>query len=341
MRRTSFAVLLAALAASTASTAAAQAARAPTVRSFSYFGADDPDRAMLGVTTSPGGRRDTLGLLVESVTSGSPADKAGIEEGNRLQSINGVNLKLARDDADDPEMYGVSQNRLIREMRKVKAGDEVTIEVWGGSRARTVRVKTVAARDLTEQGRTMAAMARRDDQRPAIGVMLSSTGSKRDTIGVFVEQVVVGGPAEKAGVIEGDRIASVNGVDVRVAREDAGDAAASSARLDRLTREVQKLKPGETADLVVVAGGRSRNVKVTVGRASEVNAGGFGGDATMHLFGAPGARSVIIGPEVRAEVQSNLDRELPRLLEQLRQMPRKRIITSGDQSLRKRTIISM
>ena len=88
---------------------------------------DDRDRAAIGVTTSSGGMRDTLGLLVQSVTAGSPADKAGIEEGNRLISVNGVSLRLSAADAGEGDMDGIANRRLIRELEKVKAGDEVEL----------------------------------------------------------------------------------------------------------------------------------------------------------------------------------------------------------------------
>ena len=71
---------------------------------------------------------------------------------------------------------------------------------------------------------------------------VASTGSARDTLGVFVQSVVHDGPAEKAGIVEGDRIAAINGVSLRVARE------------------VAKLKAGEAAELTVVTVGRSRAV---------------------------------------------------------------------------------
>ncbi len=69
-----------------------------SVRVYSYDNGryDDRDRAAIGISTSSGGMRDTLGLLVQSVTAGGPADKAGIEEGNRIVSIKGVSLKLSR-----------------------------------------------------------------------------------------------------------------------------------------------------------------------------------------------------------------------------------------------------
>ena len=282
------ALTLAALPASHAQTVI----RTPRAGAFTLTAADDKDRAMLGISTSTGGRRDTLGLLISSVTAGSPAEKAGLEEGNRLLSINGVNLKLSRDDAADEDMQGVNQNRLVREMRKVKPGDDVTLEVWAGGRSRSVKAKTVSAAELNP-ARTLP--TGRDEDRAALGVFLSSSGNKRDTIGVFVRRIVDGGPADKAGIIEGDRIANINGVDTRVAREDAGDWSIGSSRIDRLEREVRKLKPGQSADLVIVSGGSSRSVKVTVVKATELPGGemsgfsyGTGENGGVRVFGPNG-----------------------------------------------------
>lgn len=325
---------------------------APRARAMASIRSDDGDRAMLGVVTSSSGKRDTLGLLVESVTPGSPAEKAGIEEGNRIASINGVSLKLSRDDAGEPDMASTMTNRLVREMRKLKAGDEASLEVWNGSRYRTVKVKTVAANDLEPQRVT-----RQDaEDRPALGISLGSNGSKRDTLGVFVSAVTENGPADKAGIVEGERIASINGVDLRVPKEDVGDMSVASARISRLEREVRKLKPGQTADLSVVEGGRSRTVKVTVGRAKDLERSNgfsfsrsdgssfftmprmamppippmapmvpmppgsprsrirvFGGDGESMDFDDMRESLRDIGPRVRAE----LERELPRMREQL------------------------
>jgi serine protease Do len=273
--------------------AAQTTVRTPAITSLrsAMSAAEDPNRAMLGISTSSSGRRDTLGLLITSVTAGSPAEKAGLEEGNRLVSINGVNLRLSREDADDEYMQGVNQNRLTREMRKVKAGDEVSLDVWAGGRSRNVKVKTVSADDLSPR-RTAATWARRDDDRVALGLFLTTTGNKRDTVGVFVQQVVEGGPAEKAGIVEGDRIASINGVDLRVAREDAGDWSVSSSRVDRMEREIRKLTAGQAAELVVVSGGRSRTVKVNAVKASELP-GGF----AYSFRAGPGGEVRVIAPQ--------------------------------------------
>ena len=46
-------------------------------------------------------------------------------------------------------------------------------------------------------------------KRAAIGLQLRATGTRRDTLGVFVDAVTPKGPAEAAGIIEGDRIAAI------------------------------------------------------------------------------------------------------------------------------------
>ena len=286
-------------------------------RAMAYaFDNSDPNRAMLGVTTSSDGKRDTLGVLVTAVTEGSPAEKAGIEEGNRIASINGVSLKLSRADAGESDMSGVMSNRLVREMRKLHAGDEATLEVWTAGHYKTVKVKTVAAENLTPMRRTRVS----DDDRAALGLFVGTTGNKRDTLGVFVSGVSEDGPADKAGIAEGDRIASISGVDLRTPREDLGDGWMSSSRSQRLQREIAKLKVGQTAELSVISGGRSRTVKVTAGRASDLKGGnGFSyhfGDMPDGVMLNGQIREALrgIGPEIRME----LERELPRAMDDVR-----------------------
>ena len=123
-------------------------------------------------------------------------------------------------------------------------------------------------------------------KRAAIGVQLSPTGTSRDTLGVFISRVTPKGPAENAGIVEGDRIISINGVDLRVNAADAGDSYAAGLPSRRLTREVAKLSPGAVVNLRVWSGGRARDVQVTTGRASDLNEGGFYG---LFEGGSPGA----------------------------------------------------
>lgn len=107
-------------------------------------------------------------------------------------------------------------------------------------------------------------------KRAALGLELRTTGTRRDTLGVFVEAVTPKGPAETAGIIEGDRIAAINGVDLRTQLGDTDDSYANGLAAHRLGREVQKLTPGTRVTLRIYSGGRFRDVQVTAGKASEV-----------------------------------------------------------------------
>lgn len=234
----------------------------------------NPEGAVIGVNTSSSGERDTLGLLVTSVTASGPADKAGIEEGNRIAAVNGVNLKLAAEDAGERDMHGMTTRRLVREMEKVNAGDAVELSVWKEGRFQTIRVPTVAREDLPGQQRVTR---EETDARAVVGLTLQTTGSIRDTSGPMIVRVASDGPAERAGLVEGDRIQSVNGTDLRVLREDAEEPMAGNAKVNRFSRVLRDLAAGDRVELQVYSGGQTRTVSVTTGKASEVYGESSGG----------------------------------------------------------------
>jgi predicted metalloprotease with PDZ domain len=240
------------------------------------FAVGDPDRPMIGISTRSSGKRDTLGLLVESVTRDGPADKAGIEEGDRLVAVNSVNLRLSPADAGESDMDGVANRRLIRELEKQKAGDEVELRVYRDGNTRSVRVKTVTADELNKEAfASTTSSLRRKNDRAVLGISLGGNGSRRDTLGVLVVGVANDGPAAKAGIDEGDRVVAINGVDLRVAGEDAGDWQASNARINRLNREMEKVKAGDAVELRVYSAGQTKTVRVEAAKASDVEGQGF------------------------------------------------------------------
>ena len=105
----------------------------------------------------------------------------------------------------------------------------------------------------TDENRTECNVLRRSSidsvmmKRAALGLQLTSTGTARDTIGVFVSRVTPKGPAENAGIVEGDRIVSINGTDLRVSAADAGDSYAGELPGRRLSRAVEKFGSRLTA----------------------------------------------------------------------------------------------
>lgn len=279
--------------------------RAPEpARAFSYYTGDE-NRAVIGVTTSTGSARDTLGVLVAMVTPGGPAERAGIEEGNRIASVNGVNLRLAAADVGDWEMASAMTRRLTRELGKLKAGDEAELRVYGNGQMRTLRVKTVAADSLNPRRQLVREM----DDRAALGISLGATGSRRDSLGILIMGLDDDGPAAKAGLEEGNRIAAINGVDLRVAREDAGDEFIASARVRRLHRELEKVKAGDEVTLRIYGGGRTRDVRVR----------------TVAMSALPRKRTMIFGgatpmapmPPMEMEFRRDMEERAGRVLERL------------------------
>jgi predicted metalloprotease with PDZ domain len=214
--------------------------------------------AAIGLTTSSGATvRDTLGVLVSSVTAGSPAEKAGIEEGNRIASVNGVSLKLAAADVGDDQMAGIMSRRLCRELDRIRPGDEVDLRVYASGQAKAVKVRAVDSDSLYR-----SRVSTRLGDRPTLGINFAVTGSSRDTLGVFVMAVEDGGPAAKAGIEEGNRVAAINGVDVRARRGDEDEWFLRSTSLNRLQREIQRVRPGDDVELRVYSSGQYKNVKV-------------------------------------------------------------------------------
>jgi serine protease Do len=265
-------------------------------------------RAVIGITTSgAASSRDTLGVLVNSVQTGSPADKAGIEEGNRIASINGVSLKLNPIDVGDEDMAGVMTRRLTREIDKLKPGDEVDLHVYASGQTKSMKVKTISSDSLYE-----TVTRRAFEDRATLGLQLASTGSRRDTIGVFVIGVDETGPAAKAGIEEGSRIASINNVDVRASRAE-DESAFRTSSVSRLEREVSRLKPGDDATLRVYFNGQYRNVTLKTVRSADLPRRNramtiIGGDNYMMPAGPMfNGRLEIDGADINDKVRRALD----------------------------------
>ena len=235
------------------------------------------DRAVLGITLGTSSRRDTAGVRIDEVDSNGPAAKAGLKSGDVITDINGVSLRIAAADAEELAFAGIAQRRLQRTMAKAKPGDDIALRVRSGESHRSVTIKTISAEELDRSSERRASGARSaaSDQQGAIGVSIGGAGNGRDTLGLFVSSVVGGGPAEKSGIIEGERIAAVNGVDVRVPKEDVEDMSVSSSRVNRFIREVQKVAPGGAVTLRVFGNGRYRDVSLKTVRMSELPSSGW------------------------------------------------------------------
>src|SRR5256885_3010804 len=105
--------------------------------------ADAPDgRVLLGMTLGTSGTdRDTLGLLITQVLRDGPADRAGVDEGNRLAEIDGVSLRLDPVDVGRTSATDAIMRRLARTLRGLQGGEQATLRVFGGGKFRNVTVQ--------------------------------------------------------------------------------------------------------------------------------------------------------------------------------------------------------
>lgn len=94
------------------------------------------------------------------------------------------------------------------------------------------------------------------------GMTLTVSGNERDTLGMLVGVITPGGPADRAGIAEGTRVAEINGTPLRVPPARVGDrAVADSARM-RLARIIAALKPGSEVSVRTFHSGRYSTVSM-------------------------------------------------------------------------------
>jgi C-terminal processing protease CtpA/Prc len=131
---------------------------------------------------------------------------------------------------------------------------------------------------------------------------------------VFVIGVDEAGPAAKAGIEEGSRIASINNVDVRARAGDEDETAFRTSNVSRFEREVSKLKAGDDATLRIYYNGQYKNVTLKAVRAADLPRRNramtiIGGDNVLlpSVTRVPGGRIEINGEEIGDRVRSALE----------------------------------
>ena len=112
------------------------------------------------------------------------------------------------------------------------------------------------------------------DLRVLLGVTLTYSGADRDTLGALVSAVAADGPAERAGVEAGNRVAAINSIDLRVDPESIGERDAGGASIRRAARALSTLDPGDEVALRVFSGGRFRTVTARIAVAAPRGVGG-------------------------------------------------------------------
>jgi serine protease Do len=166
------------------------------------------------------GRR---GALVSDVTSGGPAEKAGIRSGDVIVGFNGKGIT---DEHDLPQAVATMKPGKSAEVRLLRDGKEITIPVTIAEMEGETGKPSAEGHELSKNlGLTV------QDITPEIAQRFEIENTK----GVVVTGVADGSPAENAGFNEGDIIRAI-------LRQDKRSPVTNAAEFAKLVRKFQSDK---------------------------------------------------------------------------------------------------
>ncbi len=187
-------------------------------------------RGMLGVGIQPitaelapnFGLKDPHGVLINSVTSGGPADKAGLKSGDVILQLNGKDVN--------------DSNTLRNEIAADGPGTQVSLTILRDGKQQQVPVRLgELTPDAVRAGEEQSGDASSGSKLgitvvPITPEISQQLGLRRGIQGVVVESVDPDGPAARVGIQSGDVIQEVNRQPVRSTSDVAAALQKSAGR---------------------------------------------------------------------------------------------------------------
>lgn len=137
---------------------------------------------------------DVKGALVASVEPGGPAHRAGLEPGDIIHSISGLDIEDDRD--------------LLAEVADLEVGQTVDVELTRDGQEKKVKVD-LAERPVPE--REVSHNPQAPDRKLRLGVALTSSPLGK---GVLIQDVFPATPASESGLLAGDLVFEIGGKEV-------------------------------------------------------------------------------------------------------------------------------
>lgn len=217
------------------------------------------------------GLEGAKGFLVIGVNEGSPADRAGIQGGDRVANINGREIQLGGD-----IIVGID-NQTVRQIddiltyleRETQVGDTVQINVIREGIPQTIDI-TLAPRPGTSQPQ------QRISEQPSLGIsgtdltaaIARAMNLTQDT-GFLVVDVIAGGPADKAGIRGGYVLADINGTEIEIGGDVLiGIDNTTVSSIDDILSYLDTKNVGDTVQLNVLRNGERQTIDVNLLPAS-------------------------------------------------------------------------
>ena len=150
--------------------------------------------------------KETRGVIVNSVRSGSASDKAGIKRGDVITAINGERIE--------------DSNSLRNKVAGTAPGSEITVTIIRNGSEQQVKAKldefdTETTKRATQQGENTPGNSAADGKfglnlQPLTPDFAQRLGLPADTKGLIVTEVDPSGAAAEEGIAKGDVIMEIN-----------------------------------------------------------------------------------------------------------------------------------
>jgi serine protease Do len=217
---------------------------------------------------------DQRGVLVAEVTSGGPADKAGLHGSDRDAEIEGQQMRVGGDVivAIDGQPVKEFDDIVIYLARSTEVGQTVTLTVLRQGEEMQVQA-TLEARPRSEAESTPVEGSPQGSAWLGIAGLTvtpeiaENMALDSDQQGVLVEEVVQDSPADQAKLRGSDKSVTIDGQQVLIGGDviTALDGNAVG-RFEDLQALVLQAKPGQEVTLTVLRDGQEIEVPVTLGK---------------------------------------------------------------------------
>ena len=242
------------------------------------------------------GFNESRGFLVTDITSESPADKAGIRGGYKIDNINGREIALGGD------IIVAIDNNTVRKIddilsyleREKNVGDNVQLTVLRNGSIQETLPTTLAARPGSTAQLNLSSQQEQQQQqqkqgKPAwLGIsgtavtpeIAQAMGLTPDTKGTLVIEVIAGGPADKAGIRGGYKIDNINGREIALGGDIiVGIDNRTVTTLENILTYISNEKQaGDTVQLSIIRDGTSSQANVTLGEIPQTDLQGRQGE---------------------------------------------------------------
>jgi serine protease Do len=218
------------------------------------------------------GLEEARGFLVTDVTANSPADKSGIRGGYKISDIQGKQIPLGGDviQAIDNKTIRKIEDMLTYLEREKNVGDAINLTIFRDGKPAEINLTLAARPDSGQQ----ALLQKEQEQRPSLGIsgtnitpgIARAMNLTQIREGFLVLDIIAGGPADKAGIRGGDKIASINGTEIRLGGDVIIKIDNQTVRkLDDMLDYLTAKEVGDVAHLQVLRDGKIMNIAITLG----------------------------------------------------------------------------